>query len=413
MNSIVSKRFPASLAIVLAALSIAGAQTIAPSILPSPSEPNTPKKVEPAAHKEDKTEPIKDKVAGGGKMINETKASAPDYNAKTTKITRITQGDELSIEIGDLKTRIEKQPNVVTTAKLFLDCKPVEGLQPRSCLSQNKIIFVLDRAAIQQITPRTKIVSVGVGFNDAREPEVLMPEKLELVSVPCDWWLGTVIAFVVVLAGSLCFFGRSTNLLRDQPPTDGSGIRGPFSLAKVQMAWWLFFVACAFLFIGVAVGDYNSVTTSTLVLLGISAGTTVGSKMVDSSKQKTAQDLKTTTMALNTQVTGAPEPSLPVVQARALQLQQATAQLNDLQRPQDQLQSHGLLADIMSDENGISVHRFQMVVWTAVLTAIFVWKVWQDFAMPEFSSTLLTLMGISAGAYVTLKVPEKHSVVVP
>jgi hypothetical protein len=122
--------------------------------------------------------------------------------------------------------------------------------------------------------------------------------------------------------------------------------------------------------------------------------------MVDSSKQKTAQDLKATTMASNTQVT-------------AIQFQQATAQLNDLQRPQDQLQSSGLLTDIMSDENGISIHRFQMVAWTAVLTAIFVWKVCQDFAMPEFSSTLLTLMGISAGAYVTLKVPEKHSVVVP
>jgi hypothetical protein len=135
--------------------------------------------------------------------------------------------------------------------------------------------------------------------------------------------------------------------------------------------------------------------------------------MVDSSKQKTAQDLRVTTAALNTQIAAAPEPALPVVQAKAIQLQQATAQLNDLQRPQDQLQSRGLLTDIMSDENGISIHRFQMVVWTVVLTAIFVWKVCQDFAMPEFSTTLLTLMGISAGAYVTLKVPEKHSVVVP
>jgi hypothetical protein len=350
--------------------------------------------------KVDQAEPNKDKVGGGGKMTNETRASAPDYTAKTTKITRITQSDELSIEIGDLKKRIEKQPDVVTTAKLFLDCKPVEGVRPRSCLSQNKIIFVLDRTAIQQITPRTKIVSVGVGFNNAREPEVLMPEKLELVSVPFDWRLAAVLLFALALAGSLWLCSQSTNLLRDQPPPDGKGVRGPFSLAKVQMAWWLFFVAWAFLFIGVAVGDFNSVTTSTLVLLGISAGTTVGSKMVDSSKQKTAQDLKATTMASNTQVT-------------AIQFQQATAQLNDLQRPQDQLQSRGLLTDIMSDENGISIHRFQMVAWTAVLTAIFVWKVCQDFAMPEFSSTLLTLMGISAGAYVTLKVPEKHSVVVP
>jgi hypothetical protein len=410
MNPLVSKRFRVSLAMVFAAFSVAGAQT---STSPSPSEPNTSKKLEPATSKVDQTEANKDKVAGGGKITNETKASAPDYNTKSTKITRITQGDELSIEIGDLKKRIDNPPNTVKTAKLFLDCKPVEGLRPRYCLSQNKIIFVLDRAAIQQITPRTKVVSVGVGFNDARDPEVLMPENLELVSLPYDWRLGAVLGFTVVLAVSLWVCGQSTNLLRDQPPPDGRGLRGPFSLAKVQMAWWLFFVAWAFLFIGVVLGDFNSITTSTLVLLGISAGTTLGSKMVDSTKQKTAQDLKATKAALNTQMAAVSEPALPVFQARAIQLQQATAQLDDLERPQDQLQSRGLLPDIMSDENGISIHRFQMVVWTVVLTAIFVWKVCQDFAMPEFSTTLLTMMGISAGAYVTLKVPEKHSVVVP
>src|SRR5438067_78556 len=83
------------------------------------------------------------------------------------------------------------------------------------------------------------------------------------------WRPAAVLVFAVVLAVSLWLCGRSTNLLRDQPPPDG-GMRGPFSLAKVQMAWWLFFVAWAFLFICVAVGDLNSVTTSTLVLLGIS-----------------------------------------------------------------------------------------------------------------------------------------------
>jgi hypothetical protein len=32
--------------------------------------------------------------------------------------------------------------------------------------------------------------------------------------------------------------------------------------------------------------------------------------------------------------------------------------------------------------------------------------VWRDLAMPEFSATLLTLMGISSAGYVGFKIPE-------
>jgi hypothetical protein len=77
----------------------------------------------------------------------------------------------------------------------------------------------------------------------------------------------------------------------------------------------------------------------------------------------------------------------------------------------DQAKTKGFLTDIMSDENGISIHRFQMVGWTVILTLVFVHGVWTNLTMPEFSDTLLTLMGISSGTYVALKIPEKNSVV--
>jgi hypothetical protein len=41
------------------------------------------------------------------------------------------------------------------------------------------------------------------------------------------------------------------------------------------------------------------------------------------------------------------------------------------------------------------------------LGIIFVASVYDGLHMPEFNSTLLGLMGISAGAYVSLKFPEK------
>ena len=49
-----------------------------------------------------------------------------------------------------------------------------------------------------------------------------------------------------------------------------------------------------------------------------------------------------------------------------------------------------------------------MVVWTVVLGVMFVIEVYTNLQMPEFDSTLLTLMGISGGTYVGLKIPEKQ-----
>jgi hypothetical protein len=249
---------------------------------------------------------------------------------------------------------------------------------------------------------------------------------------------------VILTAVLLWEYGRHTNMLRDGPPPQKQdagtnqtsftylsylpGFKASmpnraelatYSLAKVQMAWWSFFIVSAFLFIWLAVGEFNSLTTSTLVLLGISVGTTVASRMVTSNKQSTAQDLAAKTGVLKQQVdqlTGTPNVNLtPLKQdldSKMLQLTQAQTQLNQLTTPPDEAKSHGFLTDIMSDENGISIHRFQMVIWTVVLALIFVHEVYKTLGMPQFPDTLLTLMGISSGTYVALKVPEKNSVVV-
>src|SRR5262249_40260665 len=70
--------------------------------------------------------------------------------------------------------------------------------------------------------------------------------------------------------------------------------------------------------------------------------------------------------------------------------------------------SHGFLRDILGDSGGnIGLHRFQIVVWTLVLGIMFSVSVVTELTMPEFSSTLLTAMGISAGTYLGFKFPEK------
>ena len=70
--------------------------------------------------------------------------------------------------------------------------------------------------------------------------------------------------------------------------------------------------------------------------------------------------------------------------------------------------SKDFVNDILTDKNGISFHRFQMLLWTFVLIAVFLDKVWTTFSMPDFDPLLLALTGISGATYVGFKVPERQ-----
>ena len=65
-----------------------------------------------------------------------------------------------------------------------------------------------------------------------------------------------------------------------------------------------------------------------------------------------------------------------------------------------------LMHDLLQDANGWSLHRVQIFIWTSILAVLFVVGVYRDLAMPQFSDTLLALMGISGGVYVGFKLPE-------
>ena len=91
------------------------------------------------------------------------------------------------------------------------------------------------------------------------------------------------------------------------------------------------------------------------------------------------------------------------------ELVQVDRQVSDAASALTKPVSEGFFEDILSDVNGVTFHRFQMVVWTIILGMIFGWSVWKRLAMPEFSDTLLALMGISAGTYLGFKFPERQT----
>ena len=69
--------------------------------------------------------------------------------------------------------------------------------------------------------------------------------------------------------------------------------------------------------------------------------------------------------------------------------------------------STGFLNDILSDGNGVALHRLQIVVWTAILGVVFFAEIYRSIRLPTFDSNLLILMGISGVTYAGFKMQEK------
>ncbi len=169
-----------------------------------------------------------------------------------------------------------------------------------------------------------------------------------------------------VLILTLLYLGARTSMLRDGTPADKKKL-GTYSLARVQSAFWFANIAIAFLWIWAFTGAVDTVSDSSLVLMGIGAGTALGAKLID---QRGSND--------------APAPEIS--------------------------ESQGFLNDLLTDENGYALHRFQMAVWTVILGFVFWGSVYRHLSMPQFDATLLGLMGISSGTYLGFKLPEKRGI---
>jgi hypothetical protein len=148
-----------------------------------------------------------------------------------------------------------------------------------------------------------------------------------------------------------------------------------------------------------------------LTLIGISAGTFLGAASIDSSKKSQAQsqlsDAGAKVQQAQAAVAAAPAGAAAAAAAQALAVQQRNFdQLSDRTLAD---YSENFLTDILSDEDGLSFHRFQIFAWSLVLGVIFIASVVQTLDMPTFGNTLLGLMGISGGTYLGFKFPEQKT----
>lgn len=286
---------------------------------------------------------------------------------------------------------------------LFLNGLPMTGITPRppSDPKTKALNFTLTRANATLSTwlpilsrpAGARPVTVSVGFSDGFAMGAT-GGALPVLNFSIVPTIRLIIWTVIFLVLAALFLGlaKRTNIIRDPSPAT-AGARGTYSLSRTQAAWWFFIILAAFLFIGIVTQDFSdSFNGTALTLLGIGAGTLIGSATIDAQKDTPRSKVETANAITAVQT----EMAAPGSDHDML-----ASQLKKLKG-----QSENFITDILSDANGVSFHRFQSFAWTLVLSIIFAVDVYNEIAMPTFNATLLGMMGVSAGTYLGLKIPE-------
>ncbi len=177
--------------------------------------------------------------------------------------------------------------------------------------------------------------------------------------------------FFLYVAPSLIVFFSLVLSFRTDLIMEGTGFKH-YSLSRVQLLWWTVIILCCFSVKFGSTMKIPELNESILFLLGIGTGTiTVAKLMSDSKKSKES----------------------PTTEEEEFDFTN---------------QSNGLLYDILDDGSGVSIHRFQAVLFNLVFGFTFLNQFFADmqYVMPYFSNEQLSLLGISSSTYLLMKNSE-------
>jgi hypothetical protein len=303
----------------------------------------------------------------------------------------------------------------------------------------------------------TRVITVSLGERPTDPKTALQPTftgTFELEVVP----VGRFLIAIFVISGVIWLVfarARKNTALRDGLIPQIEPRLQTYSLGRCQMAFWFVLIFCSFVFLYIITWDYNTISEQAMKLMGISVGTGLAAVAVDVIKDSPADHVNRALQALGfnsyddiervkdveipgrqKQLAAKTSQRAPLLQkktaaasggpALTAQEEQQLAQLNQdvtkLTLENDDWQNRlstyyakirpfltqGWFKDVTTDLNGPAVHRLQVFSWTGLLGGVFLIGVYRDLAMPEFSGTLLALMGISSAGYVGFKYPEKN-----
>lgn len=177
------------------------------------------------------------------------------------------------------------------------------------------------------------------------------------------------IALLVLFAVGDWYLIKQPKALRDT----STATNKPYSFSRVQLWWWTNVVIIGFIMIYLLTGDLPNLNDTCLALMGIGLGTTAAGRIVDG--HDTAQDA-------------------------------ADRHQND--------ESKTFFVDILSDKAGVSIHRFQALVFNVIYGVSFVILVIRaavdgvspDSYFPTYNAATLGLLLGSASGYLVVKTRE-------
>lgn len=372
-------------------------------------------------------------------------AAPPVVPGPSPKVTAITEGHlELDNIVGVEVEGLAEWAAKNDTSKLvpYINGRAITGNYPEAILpTKNHLTFHLE------MTPENKDVWIdllgepkrlrklvafsvgpeGVGPFDSKFDRT---NRIPLTVISPVYGL---VAMFVVLGTLfiLLWLARTTNLIRERGGCVVPGKLKPYNLGRVQMAFWFFLIYSSYTAIWLVTDALDTITPSLLGLLGISTGTALGEALIDTGKddandtqlqglvaqklalEQSIPDLQAQLNAVSAKPTPTPEDTSSrdslnkQLQDSRTRLSQISQQIEALTPPESRAVSAGFLRDILADSTGYSFPRFQIFAWTIILGIIFVSAVYNSLNMPEFSPTLLGLMGLSSGTYIGFKFPEK------
>ncbi|MBX3736559.1 MAG: hypothetical protein KF715_07720 [Candidatus Didemnitutus sp.] len=361
-------------------------------------------------------------------------AQTPPEPRVTALVGHLELGYDIRVSIAGLEAWAAQPGNdvgrlvPVINGRAIRGCYPIEqdladgtvNFRPQ-ILPQNRDVWV---DLLGEPKARTKSVAFSVEQEDRSPFATALIGKAGPQLTVISSVYGAIALVLVALIGIACVgLGQRTGLLRDAGP---AGQLRPYNLGRCQMAFWFLLTFASYLVIWLITDAADTITPGLLGLMGISATTALGEVFIDANKdaaagaQRLALTAERQALAQTATETAAKLATFAddAVVARADATRQLTEQRTRLAQIDAQLPtlaptpganvSGGFLVDILSDAQGYSFHRFQIVAWTLALGLVFLSSVYNSLAMPEFSATMLGLMGMSAGTYIGFKLPEKR-----
>lgn len=220
----------------------------------------------------------------------------------------------------------------------------------------------------------TKDVLLGIKLNESKMLTFSQRGTIYFRSID-TWgsfgWLLIVIFFVFF---TLMIY-KSKSVIKDNLNGlggDGNQIAS-YSFSKSQLAFWTYIVVASFIYLWGFTDDLNAINTTGLILLSISVATTSFGVSMDTKDSVAADDSRKASLLAYRQTDG------------------------------------NFFSDILSDENGLSIHRIQAFIFNVIFGIAFAKSVIWDYQMPDFDEVQLGLLGLSNTSYAILKNNENKS----